>query len=1385
MKPAANPSNEEIAEVAANNLVALTNDAEILQTETDLAGAVAAVKTQKADELRKSASQIISGKDTLNATYRKSPEYIEAKKRMNEADLLDRDAATAARLADNLKESTAESLESQQMAEEYAQGIQNNTTAPVEDNLKRFNQLSNFTESKLNRKVRLNDIKEDTRDRYNQKTASASDMRQQADAINDKITSLENGLVAKEAALSDARGQAKKTLEEQIRKDRATIDSEKIRLQASLDKATQVEAEAVFLEREVDVIDEILAAGEDEEFLAEHLPTDNPEQAKQEPKSASNTTSATWGNVAPTNTEVIAATPKTEPAETSKTAQAPLETISSTTIVSDNKGANAESNAIPTKGIVLPVPEGGLEIEAAAIDLDLAWEESSLDEKEKALLPAKPLPADLIMKFDPAQAGVSLSKPDQSVRAVMYEGYHREYMNKFGEIAEEPDPLKRTAQTFVVNENWLADITREKKYLETLKGNEAIDQNILNQRLESLDKLADLKRTATLRSRMQLAEVATDATKSPQVIQEIKDYRANIHKAPASVEEPLAQNAASVPDANTPLIQNPESASAINPQNNASQSNISQGEKAVGETTNNAVPNIQPVPVQKPDSVAGVENRKNAESVRNFETTAAADVPLNTKFPNSEAQKSSQADVSSAQLPVSIAPLNKQMAQENLKEGFISELRPLPNAGAEQASKDIMEQKEAEIEEKKKSNSAMIAQMEQEEQAAVAAQSQAKRKERDEAMKRTHETKKALVIAQEEQKQQEYRLEQLRKAADLAAFGADESEMPSVLEASKSEKLKTEAQELRNTASVAAAAKAPRNKKKRMAHMDDVYEKDLAAARAEQKATFSVKLAEELKATEAETQNAKNREPLKLRDSEVILSNNQVQKLSAQPEYRTYDSLRVASDRYFKEAKMMEVRMKELESETNQLSESMERTESIQSKTEDPAVKSSLQTEYATMSARREQNTERLKLMKNNTTSMMASANVLRNSAIQTLENAPQENRDSLFALALRDETAGRFAYSAIDEADKKRLEERMSKDAFSSVLRGETAIPSALQEAVFEMIAFNKSVYNSDNPIPVDTKLPEGLVFKVQIGAFRNPPPQDIFKGFAPVRGENTRPGWIRYTAGLFNKKDQALLKRNELRTLGYTDAFVVAYLNGKRISMAEAEAMAAGGATAIPLPTTASSAGTISQVSEGVTQVEKVKGVFYTVQVGAFSKPVSNSQVYNLSPLIEYQSNGLYKYGSGIYSNANAAAEARRDLVSRVGVRDAFVTAFVDGRRISIDEANTLVSGGAQTAGNIPAEVAAKPQGGNIRFSIQLGAYRGEVPVEDAKSILVFTGLGIDIREEGGLTYYSAGSYKTYEEALQMAERIKSEGLPGAFIVAFSGTSKIDLQQAINQTK
>ena len=100
------------------------------------------------------------------------------------------------------------------------------------------------------------------------------------------------------------------------------------------------------------------------------------------------------------------------------------------------------------------------------------------------------------------------------------------------------------------------------------------------------------------------------------------------------------------------------------------------------------------------------------------------------------------------------------------------------------------------------------------------------------------------------------------------------------------------------------------------------------------------------------------------------------------------------------------------------------------------------------------------------------------------------------------------------------------------------------------EFAILSQSPYSVTHPAPVDEMLPDGVVYKIQLGAFSKPPPANTFKGLTPISGETTANGLIRYYVGLFSRfaaADDALRK---VREYGFKDAFIVAFYNRKTIN-------------------------------------------------------------------------------------------------------------------------------------------------------------------------------------------------------------------------------------------
>lgn len=89
---------------------------------------------------------------------------------------------------------------------------------------------------------------------------------------------------------------------------------------------------------------------------------------------------------------------------------------------------------------------------------------------------------------------------------------------------------------------------------------------------------------------------------------------------------------------------------------------------------------------------------------------------------------------------------------------------------------------------------------------------------------------------------------------------------------------------------------------------------------------------------------------------------------------------------------------------------------------------------------------------------------------------------------------------------------------------------------------------------VPVNTMVAKGVVYKVQIGAFKN---KDLSKYFANNKnfsGEVDADGTKKYTLGAFPTYWEADNFKKYLREMGVNDAWVVAYKDGKRIELKDA---------------------------------------------------------------------------------------------------------------------------------------------------------------------------------------------------------------------------------------
>ena len=108
------------------------------------------------------------------------------------------------------------------------------------------------------------------------------------------------------------------------------------------------------------------------------------------------------------------------------------------------------------------------------------------------------------------------------------------------------------------------------------------------------------------------------------------------------------------------------------------------------------------------------------------------------------------------------------------------------------------------------------------------------------------------------------------------------------------------------------------------------------------------------------------------------------------------------------------------------------------------------------------------------------------------------------------------------------------------------------MKEPIFA--TFSGAEIASDEKIPGPVRYPRGIVFVVQVGAFRRDLPLSFYHQFAPVITEEKGQGIHRYTAGLFCTFNQAKESLQIIKKLGFSDAFIVALEDGKRIPLKDA---------------------------------------------------------------------------------------------------------------------------------------------------------------------------------------------------------------------------------------
>ncbi|PCH68741.1 MAG: hypothetical protein COC01_03120 [Bacteroidetes bacterium] len=347
--------------------------------------------------------------------------------------------------------------------------------------------------------------------------------------------------------------------------------------------------------------------------------------------------------------------------------------------------------------------------------------------------------------------------------------------------------------------------------------------------------------------------------------------------------------------------------------------------------------------------------------------------------------------------------------------------------------------------------------------------------------------------------------------------------------------------------------------------------------------------------------------------------------------------------------------------------------------------------------------------------------------------------------------------------------------------------------------------------------KIEEGIVVKVQVGAFRYAVPLQLLDLFMKLGIKdvvyylNPSDSLTRFNTGSFKNYNDANNYRIDIISRGIEDAFLVAFKDGERIQLFEALSLLN---QSVEIPEVVEET-TPSPVQEStpvaVQESDKItsmsSGLIFKVQIGAYQSDTPIDLFQKIEAIIkEPGPNGYTRYTAGAFRSYDASVLFKNDVVNK-GIKDAFIVSYNNGKRISmnaavnilntmkpeeqavyqnvtkleLEELNYLGITNTQNKSLEPENIDLEDDNvGKIIFKIQLGVFRSGVPPE----IWVLFQQIEDLKSNtttDDLTVYTTGEFLNYQEASSHKQKIKELGIEDAFITAYVDNKIISVQEAI----
>ena len=257
--------------------------------------------------------------------------------------------------------------------------------------------------------------------------------------------------------------------------------------------------------------------------------------------------------------------------------------------------------------------------------------------------------------------------------------------------------------------------------------------------------------------------------------------------------------------------------------------------------------------------------------------------------------------------------------------------------------------------------------------------------------------------------------------------------------------------------------------------------------------------------------------------------------------------------------------------------------------------------------------------------------------------------------------TAG--TYKEIQNAVKRRDEfiKEGNKNAKIGYFKGGNLIEMSNDE-IAKMMEGNTSTNTEDDTNEFGK---DDIVYRVQLGAYKNRISKDIFKKAGTVLELMGDDGLYHYTTKGFKTIDASAATRADLVVDGYGDAFITAYKDKKRI------------------PLSATKATMETKEVENITEIKSFSSVdkaqiTFKIQLGSLRKKGSTDMDEKIKEIPDWErqntETGMVRYMSGSFKSLKEAEKYNEELTNK-GFTDAFVIAIFKGDVISLQEAKELL--------------------------------------------------------------------------------------------------------------